>query len=437
VYAAFRNDCLFGVEQSDGVFGLALVNMIFRGDGKSRIHNGNCFDNRFVGVDGNVLRLRPNDESPGAATKPFSRVLMNPPFAISDEKEREFVDYALDQMRQGGLLFAVLPNAPITGLKEDADWRRELLQRHTVRAVVKLSINLFRPSAKKGTYALVLEAWRPHRTNDPVFFGILHDDESASYRSKLLGAAQARDNLQRVTADLATFLRDGRARIDTIPQEQTVSTLNMDMLWDFSAEAYLEGGVPDLTRSPPVEDLYLELTRRKARSGRRPRPVPRETKDFSLQELFDIRRGKCPPLKTLDAGGIPVVTAMDSANGIGGFRDVPPDHYHEDCITISANGSGGSAFWHPYTFAATPDAMICQWPDDWAPSPEFCLYVCNAIRQNAWRFDYYRKSSFGRLIADVRITLPLRGDGRVDYRYIAREMRRMPGFSQLLEMLDG
>ena len=30
VYDAFRNDCLFGVEQADDVFGLALVNMIFR-----------------------------------------------------------------------------------------------------------------------------------------------------------------------------------------------------------------------------------------------------------------------------------------------------------------------------------------------------------------------------------------------------------------------
>ena len=44
VYDRFRNDFLYGIEQADDVFGLALVNMIFRGDGKSRIYNGNCFD---------------------------------------------------------------------------------------------------------------------------------------------------------------------------------------------------------------------------------------------------------------------------------------------------------------------------------------------------------------------------------------------------------
>ena len=46
-YDAFKNDGLFGVEQRDDVYGLALVNMIFRGDGKSHIENGNCFGFEF------------------------------------------------------------------------------------------------------------------------------------------------------------------------------------------------------------------------------------------------------------------------------------------------------------------------------------------------------------------------------------------------------
>ena len=46
-YNAFRNDGLFGVEQRDDVYGLAIVNMIFRGDGKSRVYDGNCFDHEF------------------------------------------------------------------------------------------------------------------------------------------------------------------------------------------------------------------------------------------------------------------------------------------------------------------------------------------------------------------------------------------------------
>ena len=125
VYDAFRNDCLYGVEQADDVFGLALVNMIFRGDGKSQIHNGNCFDNRYYQSDGQVFRLKKNENLNKPFVRPFTRVLMNPPFAV-EEKESEFVDYALEQMCQGGLLFAILPNGPITGGRENNEWRKEV-----------------------------------------------------------------------------------------------------------------------------------------------------------------------------------------------------------------------------------------------------------------------------------------------------------------------
>ena len=138
------------------------------------------------------------------------------------------------------------------------------------------------------------------------------------------------------------------------------------------------------------------------------------------------------------AADIPVVTASERSNGIAGYYDVPRDKIKEHCITISANGSDGAgkAFWHPYPFSATADALICEWKEGWGLTPSFCLYVCKAISQNAWRFDYFRKSTAGRVITDVRIRLPIDGNS-VDYAYVNREMRRVPGFAQLLEMLHG
>lgn len=143
-------------------------------------------------------------------------------------------------------------------------------------------------------------------------------------------------------------------------------------------------------------------------------------------------------MKSMEHGPTPVVSASEQSNGIKGYFAVPPDVVESDKITISANGSGGAgkAFWHPYPFAATPDALVCTWRPGWEISPALCLYVCNAITQNAWRYDYFRKSTQGRVLADVRIRLPMQGDS-VDYDYIEREMNRMPGFAQLLEMLDG
>ena len=175
VYDRFRNDFLHGVEQADDVYGLALVNMIFRGDGKSRIYNGNCFDSTFVRHNGQIHRLKQGDNPPSGAVRPFARVLMNPPYALS-EPEHAFVNHALEQTAASGLLFAVLPNALITGLeKPHSNWRKELVKRHTVRAVLKMQRSLFHPAADKVTYVLILVAWRPHRSADDVFFAVLYD----------------------------------------------------------------------------------------------------------------------------------------------------------------------------------------------------------------------------------------------------------------------
>ena len=90
-----------------------------------------------------------------------------------------------------------------------------------------------------------------------------------------------------------------------------------------------------------VEGLFVELARRAARQPCRPSPVPQVTKDFELQDLFVVRRGKCP-LKNLARGSIPVVTASEQSNGIA-------DRVKAHCLTIRANGpdGAGKAFWHP------------------------------------------------------------------------------------------
>lgn len=53
-FEKFKSSGLFGVEQRDDVFGLAVVNMIFRNDGKSGVFDGNCFDHEFYKDDEKV-----------------------------------------------------------------------------------------------------------------------------------------------------------------------------------------------------------------------------------------------------------------------------------------------------------------------------------------------------------------------------------------------
>ena len=432
VYDRFRNDFLYGVEQADDVYGLALVNMIFRGDGKSRIYNGNCFDSRFVRHEGKIIRVRQGEDRPPGSVRPFARVLMNPPFAMP-EAEYQFVNHALEQMCAGGLLFAVLPNAVITGLeKASTTWREELVKRHTVRAVLKMQRNLFHPNADKVTYVLILEAWREHTRDDEVFFAIVYDNNSASRLSKLIGQSHARDNVERLAKELRAFMAGLADAVSEIPTESGTGRLNLEAPYDFAPEAYLNNH-PDRGPTPP-EGLFVALTRRSFRQPRRPAPVPEQLREYRLDNLFEIRRGETPPLKYLDLGDVPVVTTTEKDNGIAGYFNVDSSHVHEDAITITANGSGGCAFWHPYPFAAVGDVLVCTWRADLEGDAAFKLYVCDAINQNAWRFSWSRKSTPKRLLTDVRIPLPMNGD-RIDFAYIRRTMIRAPGYAALTELL--
>ena len=283
VYDRFRNDFLHGVEQADDVFGLALVNMIFRGDGKSRIDNGNCFDSIFVRHNGQIIRIKKDEEPPLGAGRPFARVLMNPPFALK-EPEHQFVNHALNQTVAGGLLFAVLPNALLTGLQAEVKaWREKLVKRHTVRAVIKMPRSLFHPAADKITYALVVEAWRRHEPSDPVFMAIFHDDDSASRLSKFRNLQYTKDNVRRLSTELRSFMIGAIESVSDIPQESGVGRLNLQDSYDFAPEAYLSNE-PDTGPSPP-EGLFVALTRKTFRQPRESIPVPENLREYRLGRI--------------------------------------------------------------------------------------------------------------------------------------------------------
>ncbi len=433
VYDKFRNDYLHGVEQADDVFGLALVNMIFRGDGKSRIYNGNCFDSIFVRHNGQIIRIKKDDDLPPGSVRPFSRVLMNPPFALK-EPEYQFVNHALNQTAAGGLLFAVLPNAVLTGLQAEVKkWREELVRRHTVRAVIKMPRSLFHPAADKITYALVVEAWRSHEPSDPVFMAIFHDDDSASRLSKFRNLQYTKDNVGRLSTELRSFMVGSVESVSDIPQESGVRSLSLRDSYDFAPEAYLSNE-PDAGPSPP-EGLFMALMRDTFRQPREsPAPIPENLREYRLDELFEITKGNAPPLKHLSHGETPIVTTTEKNNGISGYYEVDHAFTYQDAVTITANGSGGKAFWHPYRFAASADVLVCRFRDDFKGDVAFKLYVCDAINQNAWRFTWRRKCSAIRLLTDVRVALPMT-DNKVDFNQLRKAMQGTPGYYVLTTLL--
>ena len=400
-YEKFRNDGLYGVEQRDDVYGLAIVNMIFRGDGKSHIYDGNCLDHQFWLRDSQVFYTLPENKDPEGARKPFSRVLMNPPFKVADS-ESSFVDYALAQMKKGGLLFAVLPAVVIGGEKDKKRkgcnfflWRGELLKRHTVKAVVKLNKNVFYPIAE-GTYALILEAHKPHVLSKEVFMGVLFDDKHRTRKSKMLSDYDVVDNVEQMTEELKRFLLGKPIERESKPREQIVTTLNLDHGCLFSPEAYLENKQPENVGKIFDRSLHLSSAKLKvaAYSAEKPLKSVLDLKPFLLTNF--IEKIITPPLKALKdypEGNIPVASATAENNGISGWKDIPSEKRLQNLITISKthNTKPCQAFWHPYEFSAIATVYIIKLKPEFMKNQFAILFLCQSITDNnAWRYDYAR-----------------------------------------------
>lgn len=192
----FKKYNLFGIEQESYVAVLAIVNMIFRGDGKHNITEGNCFSTNVAPrtVTGHAsARFSINPAQQG--TEPVTRVLMNPPFALQDsaEKEYRFVSRALELMADGGILFALLPLDAMFGSREEKVWRRdELLKRHTLLAVTSLPDELFYPAALKQVVGVVIKKGAPHPKKQAVFWARIVHDGYLKLKSKRLPAEEMR-----------------------------------------------------------------------------------------------------------------------------------------------------------------------------------------------------------------------------------------------------
>ena len=146
--AEFKNHRIFGVDQEAEVVTLAIVNMIFRGDGKTNIIEGSCFKKHVIRNDMGRGEYT-NAKLDSADKRIVTKVLMNPPFPTSggQEPEYHFVDAALEQLQDKGLLFSVLPYPTLVKSGAHKSWRKKLLSGHTLLAVITFPPDLFYPTS--------------------------------------------------------------------------------------------------------------------------------------------------------------------------------------------------------------------------------------------------------------------------------------------------
>lgn len=386
----FKKGNLYGVEQDALIATLAIVNMVFRGDGSSNIVEGDCLKKKYTNMD---------------------KVLMNPPFALETEYEWQFVDRALSAMRPEGLLFAIVPTSVMNSAQEgrgEETWRKQMMERNTLLSVIKMPEDLFYPHASKGTYGVVLRAHVPHNVSkDTVIWAVLDDGVA---RTKTSPAKQS--NMPKIAKAIKKHIARG-AKPEYAPGEIDCSLLIPDN-WDFSPELYIGRGresgefdLPKIMRNMREGELVLQGSKQKGR-------ILGNCAEFPLVSFFEgWERGKSGRNKGLGRGDLPLISTSEMANGISAMVDRKDVEkiYDAGGITISANGGSCYAHYHGYQFAANADVYVCRPRDDL--DEDCCLFLCAAINGETWRYNYFRKFSQPQF-NNLRIKIPVK-NGKVDY----------------------
>lgn len=235
----FKQKNIFGIDQEAPVVALAIVNMIFRGDGKNNIIEGNCFQKNLIADRDTAKYTNEYKENEQAVTK----VLMNPPFALknSDEKEYKFIDYALRQMQDGGILFSVLPYSAMSKSSSYDEWRKKMIQHNTLLSVVTFPEDLFYPVGV-FTVGVFLKKGIPHPKEQKVLWvRAITDGHTKKKGRRLMPDMPIEDFLSESKDFIRSFISNPNIKIESRPKLIKESLIDWsDPRLELVPEVYLD-----------------------------------------------------------------------------------------------------------------------------------------------------------------------------------------------------
>jgi type I restriction-modification system DNA methylase subunit len=232
-FKQFKKYGLYGIEDKDPIVALALVNMIFRGDGKNNINEGDCFANWYYSaskhdddLNEDVSYAKPQKRNNELRIPPITKVLMNPPFPKkkTDKKEFSFVDHALKQMQDEGLLFSVLPYSCMIKGGSYLAWRTELLKKNTVLSVITFPPELFSPVGVR-TCGIFIKKGVPQLNKKVLWLRLMHDGFKLKKGRRMEFQGEP-DDIKTIKTIMKKYLKDQSIEIKNIPEFQKTTPIN-------------------------------------------------------------------------------------------------------------------------------------------------------------------------------------------------------------------
>jgi type I restriction-modification system DNA methylase subunit len=223
---------LIGVEQRGDMFTYACSNMMMRGDGKSNIA---LDDSLSQSAKDSVKKHKPTVG------------LLNPPYSTG-VSELEFVSVNLDCLQSKGICVAIVPiGCVLDNTGADYNWKKTLMQRHTLEAVFSMPDELFNPATSTVTVVVVFKAHVPHPHDYETFLGYWKDD--GFIKSKNLGRI---DSLGKWEAIKAGWVYNYKNKKEVKGQSIKRHVTPED---EWCAEAYMETDYSTLSESDFIRHI--------------------------------------------------------------------------------------------------------------------------------------------------------------------------------------
>lgn len=215
---------LIGVEERSDMFTYACSNMMMRGDGRSNIYLG---DSLSQIVRGDIKKHNP--------TVGF----LNPPYSTR-VTELEFIYYNLDCLVKNGKCVAIIPISCVLAQSgKELDWKKKLMEKHTLEAVFSMPDELFNPAASVVPAIVVFKAHIPHPSDYETYFGYWKDD--GFMKVKHLGRVDFHNKWKAIESEWIYNYKNKKE----IKEHSVKKHVNADDEW--CVEAYLETDYSKIT----------------------------------------------------------------------------------------------------------------------------------------------------------------------------------------------
>ena len=383
-------ESLYGFDTDSTVWALAILNMIFRGDGKSNIVFDSCFDH--------AIDMKSS----------FDRVLLNPPFSQDDEPERDFIDHALNSLKPGGELAVVVPTGVLVD-KNHKQWRKNLIANHAVLATISMPTELFYPTGSP-TLLLVVKAHAP-RLDVGTFMAKVHKDGYTISKNRRIPTTGSQ--LPEV-AELLERYRRGEFT-ETIPGLAcVVDRTYVEDGQELCAERWLHQ--PNMSEEDFINSIDIALRQMYLTVVNYPNIVDMLIEDFTelldsieppdyqkptarttIDTIFEVSAANSIGMTNYPMGSTPYISSGEYFNSVVGFIDPPPNEVHDTpLITVTAFGQ---AHIQPWRFCARGNggSAVRVLEPRFPMSVSEMLWYASQINSQKWRFHYGRMAIISRL----------------------------------------